>query len=98
VSGFARCPGNKYGGVEGCDSLVKIIEWQGELRINFCCQPCFRTTWEPTQFFLGGDEDYEPVDYGHSAQCHGRQFERFGSPVTEGDFVLTGRVPDAPTP
>lgn len=95
---YARCPGLKFGHGARCDSRVQIVEQYGdEPRISFCCHPCFETTWDPTQHFLDGDEDYQPIDSGHSPGCRARQAERLGEPFTEGDFVLTGRVPDVPT-
>lgn len=73
----------------GCGSRVVI---QAGDRIPTCCLPCFQGWW--AAMF---SEDDDPVQaFDHSQECRHRQSGREGLPVvTDREFTLAGRVPDA---
>lgn len=88
---YTLCPGSRGDGGP-CGSLVRI--WGGT-GINYCCAPCWETSWALIQLALQADE---PVaidqDFGHSDQCDARQKARYGQEVVTGrDWQIMGKVP-----
>lgn len=91
---FAYCPGYQFrDNLERphCLSLVKV--WPGDV-VNYCCQPCFETSWRPIEDSLWGRE-LVFVDHGHSLQCGIRQHDRgYEAAVIDREFKVMGKVPD----
>lgn len=77
---FTHCP--------GCEHLVRV--WPGN-QVNFCCRPCWLSTWDRS--YLADLEDRDPVNHGHSDSCWQRQDARRNEPVQVGEYTLM--VPDA---
>lgn len=88
---YTLCPGSHNGAP--CGSVVKV--WPGD-SINFCCRPCWQTSWEPIQEQLNGHEDQVALDYGHSEQCWDRQSQRRGVPVVMGRLFKTAGPREVP--